>query len=91
MFHTAEPPKEYPNKFDLSEDDELEIEYFRRIMQVEGTQPEMHLLFVSDQEADGLAEQKSNELYLLMVLRYGDNRRKQQHYSSDGSWMKIEE
>ena len=51
MCNIGEPAQEYPERFDLSEDEEeLETEYFGRIMQLEGIQSEMHVLFVGDQD-----------------------------------------
>ena len=64
MFHIGEPPQEYPERFDLSEDEEdLEIAYFGRIMHVEGTQAQVHLLFSGDQDADDDVEWMEDDLY----------------------------
>ena len=39
MFHIGAPPEEYLGQLDLRNDEEeLEIEYFGRIMHAEGTQ-----------------------------------------------------
>ena len=64
MFHIGDPPQSFPEEFELSEnEEELEIEYFGRIMHVEGTPAEMHFMFGGDQDDDDGVQWMEDELY----------------------------